>query len=201
MIQTTDGPAIAEVIASSTGGYTAEVMREADVPAFGAWVATRSSDGVLTLGVVGYVERGSMVSNRQAVALGREREALQREMPHVLELLRTTVDVHLLAHVDAGGRLRQTVPPHPPAIHDFVMEAPDAVVQAIGAPFDVLRTLASRIDEAVSAEDLLAATLRALRESRPTPAEGRSVVIDAGRVLSRLYRDDHERLQAILRRL
>jgi hypothetical protein len=195
-----DTPRLAEVIAASTGAYTAEVIRDAESPALGAWVAALGSDGGVTVGVVGHLERGSVAPNRRAVALGRDAETLQREMPQVLELLRTTIDVQLVAHVDAAGRLRQTLPPYPPAIHAFVHPLSRESLQQIGAPFDFLRTLSARIDEAVPAEDLLAAVLRALRDAR-APVDQHALLVHAGRVLSRLYRDDHERLQAILRRI
>jgi hypothetical protein len=195
------GVVLAEVVASTTGTFTAEVRRDVDEPALGEWVQVEGRDGIQALGIVAAVDRGSVAPNRQAVALGKDRETLRREMPHVLELLRTTIEVYVLAHVEAGGRLRQSLPPRPPDIHDFVRRVPVERLAEVVAPFDVLRILVARMDEAEAGEDLVAAVLRQLVRARETPADAHGTLVRAGRELSRLYRDDHERLQAILRRV
>ena len=207
-------PPAAEVIASSTREVLAEVYPEAEVPAFGSWVEveTEGADGrggAVLYGLVSHAETGSVEPGRQAVALGAEydRDRLRREMPQLLELIRTTVRAQILAYWDGAtvrdGRplVRQTLPPRPAALHDRVRPCGPEAVAAIAAPFDVLRTLARSPDPAVPADDLLAAALRGLYRSHGGGADGDAVLVAAGRALARLLDDDHERLQSILRRV
>lgn len=207
-------PPVAEVIASSTREILAEVYPEAEVPAFGSWVEvqTEGADGrggAVLYGLVSHAETGSVEPGRQAVALGADydRDRLRREMPQLLELIRTTVRAQVLAYWDGqstrDGRphVRQTLPPRPAALHDRVRPCAPEAVAAIAAPFDVLRTLARSPDPAVPADDLIAAALRGLYRSHGEGPDGEAVLVAAGRALARLMDDDHERLQSILRRV
>jgi hypothetical protein len=195
--------AIGEVIASSTRQFSAEVYDTAERPAFGSWVRVRPSAGGELYAVVSHIEMGSYDGSRQAVALGMTAEERQREMPMVQELLRTTLRAQVLAFRTPGAedRLRQTLPPHPPDIHDFVHPCADAHVRDMGAPYDFLRTLVQHPDSAVPVDDLLVAVLRQIGDAHASGAESRSALVAAGRALSRLLDDDHERLQSILRRV
>jgi hypothetical protein len=192
---------IAEVIESSTRSVLAEVYREARAPAFGAWIEVQSPGDRILYGVVSHVEIGSFDPHRRAVAFGMTEEELRSEMPQVLELLRTTFRAHLLAYRDPDGSLRQTLPPHPASIHQFVSVCAPTVVRQLGRPFDYLRTLATHPDPAVPVDDLLVAVLGHLYRAHEDARAGETVLVEAGRALSRLMDDDHERLQAILRRV
>lgn len=200
---------LAEVIESSTRHVVAEVCRDVEVPAFGSWVEVAADDGAALYALVSHVETGSVEPGRQAVALGRDRESLRREMPHVLELIRTTFRALVLAHWDGRSRdrssgqplVRQTLPPRPARLHDMVYACGVETVARIGPPYDVLRSLARNPDPAVPADDLLVAVLGGLFRAHGQGEEGERAVVDAGRALSRLLNDDHERLHSILRRV
>lgn len=193
---------LAEVIESSTRHLVAEVYREAEPPAFGSWVRVPHANGTELFGLVAHVEMASFEPNRRAVAFGKTTDELRREMPQVMELLRTTCRALVVAYRDADGRLRQTLPPQPAALHAFVLPCTDGDVCALGAPFDYLRTLVTNPDPAVPADDLLVAVLTGLHRAHGgAGAAADTVLVEAGRVLSRLLRDDHERLQSILRRV
>lgn len=192
---------IGEVIESSTRQFVVEVYASADVPAFGSWLCVTREDETTLFGLVSHVEVGSYDANRQAVALGLDEAERRREMPMVQELLRTVARAQVLAHRRPGAdRIRQTLPAHPPGIHDFVAPCPDADVQALGAPFDFLRTLVQAPDPAVPVDDLLVAVLGRIHEAHGGAHGGYDALTAAGRTLSRLFDDDHERLQSILRR-
>jgi len=199
-IRMSDGAPIGEVIESSTRELVAEVYEEAKAPAFGHWVQVEGN-GELLYGLVSHVATGSYDSTRQAVALGLSPDERAEEMPMVQELLRTTVRAQVLACRDREGRVRQTLPPHPPDIHDFIYPCPDEQVRRLTAPFDFLRTLVEHPDPATPVDDLLVAVLRRLYEAHGGEHGGRDVLVGAGRALSRLLDDDHERLQSILRRV
>ena len=187
----------------------AEVYPEVDVPSFGSWVEVETEDGSVLYGLVSHAETVSVEPGRQAVALGADydRDRLRREMPQLLELIRTTVRAQILAYWDGHARrdgqplVRQTLPPRPAALHDRVRPCGPEAVARLAVPFDALRTLARNPDPAVPADDLLAAALRQLYASHGGGADGEAVLVAAGRALARLLDDDHERLQSILRRV
>ena len=116
-------------------------------------------------------------------------------------LLRTTARARMLACRGPDGDIRQTLPPQPPDIHDFVTPCTDPEVRAFAAPYDFLRTLVEHPDPDVPVDDLLVAVLRGIHAAHGGEEGGREPVVRAGRALSRLLDDDHERLQSILRRV
>jgi hypothetical protein len=192
---------IAEVIESSTRAIVAEVYPEAEAPAFGSWVHVPSADGSALYGLVSHIEIGSVEPSRRAVAYGKTPDELRKEMPHVLELLRTTFRAQILAYKDPkSGKIRQTLPPHPAGIHSFVYPCDDDLVRSLGEPYDFLRTLARNPDPAVPVDDLLVAVLRQIHAANGGAELGNEALVAAGRVLARLLNEDHERLQSILRR-
>lgn len=192
---------IAEVIESSTRAFLAEVYREAAPPAFGQWVEVRRQDGAVLYGLVSHVEVGSYDPHRRAIAFGKTEDELRREMPQVMELLRTTFRAQVIAHTDARDVLRQTLPPHPAGIHDFVYACPPDTVRRLGRPYDFLRTLVRNPDPEVPIDDLVVAVLTHVYEAHGGRHGGADELVQAGRALSRLLNDDHERLQSILRRV
>ncbi|PEN13968.1 hypothetical protein CRI94_07905 [Longibacter salinarum] len=192
---------VAEVIESSTRSFVAEVYNDNDAPAFGTWVRADGRDGRDIFGLISHVEVGSYDGNRQAVALGVSEEDRQREWPMVQELLRTTVHAQILAHRDRDGRVRQTLPAQPPGIHAFTYRCEEDIVRELGAPYDFLRTLITQPADNVPVDDLLVAVLRHIYTAHGGETGGRPELVRAGRTLSRLLDDDHERLQSVLRRI
>lgn len=192
---------VAEVIESSTRQFVAEVYDESESPAFGTWLRVEGRSGGDVFALVSHVEIGSYDGNRQAVALGASEEDRRREWPMVQELLRTTVRAQILAHRGPGNRLRQTLPAQPPDIHAFVYRCDDDLVRDLGAPYDFLRTLITGTDDSIPVDDLLVAVLCRTYDAHGGEDGGRPELVRAGRMLSRLLDDDHERLQSILRRV
>ena len=200
-LATTMSEPIAEVIASSTRQFTAEVYKHAEAPAFGTWVGVEHRNGTTLYGLVSHIEHGSYETSRQPVALGKTKEELAQEYPQIPELLRTTFRAQVLACAEGDGTIRQTLPPHPPDIHDFVHACAAEAVQQLGAPYDYMRTLVQSPDPAVPVDDLLVAVLCQVRQAHGGDHGGEEELVRAGRALSRLLDDDHERLQSILRRV
>lgn len=192
---------IAEVIESSTRAFVAEVYREAEPPAFGSWVRVAQPDGGPLFALVSHVEIASYEPGRRAVAFGKTEDELRRELPQVLELLRTTFRAQVLAFQDARGTIRQTLPPRPAGIHAFVETCLPGEVAALGDPYDFLRTLVRNPDPSVPVDDLVVAVLSNVYEAGGGRHGGDTALVAAGRALSRLLNDDHERLQSILRRV
>lgn len=192
---------LGEVIESSTREWVAEVYRDAEPPPFGSWVQVHHQKGEVLFGLVSHVEVGAFEPSRQAIALGMTQEELRREMPHVLELLRTTFRAQIIAYQDQKGVIHQTLPPHPPGIHDFVYPCREDQVSQLGPPFDYLRTLVRHPDPSVPVDDILVAVLTSFHKAHGGRHAGGEALVQAGKALSRLLNDDHERLQSILRRV
>ncbi len=190
----------AEVIRSNTTLFEAEVYPDEPPPAFGSWVSVDSPEGNRIYALVSHIEMGSLETNRRATALRMDTEALQREMPHVLALLRTSIHAQVLAYRDASGHVYQTLPPFPPPIHGFVIAASQEEVRCLGSPYDFLRTLIVQATPGTPTDDLLVAAMHQLFAAHMGGPDGQRALIEAGRTLSRLMNDDHERLHSILRR-
>ncbi len=194
---------IGEVLESNTNTLKAQVPRDTEAPAFGSWVKVVQKDGLVVYGVVSMVEQGSLMPGRRTTALGKTTDELVREMPHVFELLRTSFTAQIVAYKDASGRLRQTLPPNPVAIHEFVDTCSSEELCQFTPPLDFLRTLVQRSDASVPMDDLLVALLQQIHAGYKSEGEQEAyrLLVNAGRTLSRLFGDDHERLQSILRRV
>lgn len=192
---------IAEIIESNTRAFVAEVYAGVEAPAFGSWVRVEHDRGFEVYGLVSHVEIGSLEPNRRAMAFGKTTDELRKELPHVLELLRTTFRAQVVVYRDEKNTMRQTLPPYPAAIHSFVYPCSPDLVRSIGEPYDFLRTLARNPDPAVPVDELLVAVLQQIYRSHVHELDGSQALIRAGRVLARLINDDHERLNSILRRV
>ena len=191
---------LAEVVASSTRALVAEVYRDDDAPAFGTWVEVGHPRGQTLYGLVSHVEIAPTDPGRRIRAHGLDEDEVLRERPHLPGLVACTLRAVLLAHRDAAGRMRQTLPPHPAPLHAFVRRAAPEAVAALAAPYDFLRTLALVPDPNVPVDELLVAALAAVADAHPDAARRDDALVEAARALSRLLRDDHERLHSILRR-
>lgn len=190
---------VAEVVASSTRALVAEVCRDDDAPAFGAWIAVAHPRGGTLFGLVSHVEIGPTDPGRRIRAHGLTDDEVRRERPHLPGLVACTLRAVLLAHHD-GQVVRQTLPPHPAPLHAFVRLATADEVAAIGPPYDFLRTLALTPDPNVPVDELLVAALANVAAAQPDAPRREAALVEAARALSRLLRDDHERLHSILRR-
>jgi hypothetical protein len=194
------GTRIGEVIESSTTTLIAEARRLHGAPDFGAFVRV---DGVDASGaardIVGTVHNASTLSlesNRRPVAYGKTEAELRREQPQIFELLRTQFDVFVLGTLH-GEQVVHLFPPQPARIHSFVHPCSDEQVRAITEDPQFLRSLLEATG--LPTDELLLATLgQALR----VRGEGAAIYLrQMGAELSRLLRDDYERLSSLVRRL
>ena len=132
---------IGEIIASESKSFKAQVATGAEVPAFGEWVCVQHPDGITTVGIVYSIQRESVEPGRQVEALGRTKEELEREMPHVFELIRTVFSCLVVGYQTKEGAFRQTIPPYPPELHAFVDLMEQALFERIQPPYDFFRLL------------------------------------------------------------
>lgn len=185
---------LAEVIESSTTELTAQCRRLHESPDFGSFVKVGAA--LTVIAQVYEIITGSVDVNRRPVAYGKTEEQLREEQPQIFELLRTEFKAKIVGY-SMQGVMRQLLPPQPPKLHSFVYACALEEVYEFTKKFDYFRTLTG-IGGAISDELLIAAIQQTCCAQ---PHTARQCVISAGKELSRLLRDDYDRLESILRRI
>jgi len=185
---------IAEVIESSTTTFTAQTRELHGAPPFGAFVKVSSS--VMIMAMIYEISTGSTELNRHPVAYGKTEAELKLEQPQIFELLRTEINALIVGYGDANG-MKQVAPPQPPRLHSFVYACTPEEVQEFTRKFDYFRTLAGI--GGTLADELMIAAIQ--QTCRVRGASARDCLIQTGKELARLLRDDYDRLESIFRRV
>ncbi|MBP0027442.1 HAS-barrel domain-containing protein [Roseofilum sp. Guam] len=203
---------IAEVIETATSEFLAQCLEPEDLnfpmmPAFGSFVRSlgvtpeRSAEpdtGYWVYAVVYHATTTPIDSIHRARALGLSLEQLRAEQPQIFAMLKTEfraaiVGFETLESAISRSRVYQHLPPRPPQIHQAVYQChPDEVIR-FSEDFDFIRILLEIPGTPVDA--LIAATLRTIYQLRHTE---HSWLVQAGRNLSLLLKDDYDRLRYIL---
>lgn len=196
--------AIAEVVSASITGVVAESWQGEGPdglplfarPRFGSFLRTQSADdGVSIMSVVYDVVTGPIDSNHRPAALRMSREQLKLEQPHIFALLRTEIHALTIGY-RADGRIYQHLPPRPPEVHDFVYPLTDAEIQSLTESLDFLGLIPAV--SAVPSDELLAAVVRESYRARQNDYQ---FLVSAGKALTHLFRDDYDRLVAVLKKI
>jgi hypothetical protein len=185
---------IAEVIESSTTEFAAQARDLHGSPPFGTFI--KSGTSPTSFAMIYSISTGNSDPNRRPIAYGKTEEQLRKEQPQIFELLRTEIRAKIIGYRDEYG-IQQLLPPQPPNLHSFVFTCTAEEVQAFTQRFEYLRTLLG-IGGTLSDELLIAAIQQTCRCQAQS---SRSCLIRAGKELSRLLRDDYDRLESILRRI
>lgn len=185
---------IAEVIESSTSEFAAQARKLNGSPPFGSFIKVGTAP--TNIAMIYDISTGSVDLNRRPVAYGKTEEQLREEQPQIFELLRTEIKARIVGYCDETG-MRQLIPPQPPQLHSFVYTCTPEEVQEFTRSFDYFRTLVG-IGGTLSDELLIAAIQQTCRCQA---GSARYCLIRAGKELSRLFRDDYDRLESILRRI
>lgn len=186
---------VGEVVESSTTTLVAEARKLHGAPDFGAFVRVES-DGRDLIGVVHNARTQSSEPNRRPMAYGKTEKELRREQPQIFELLRTQFEVLILGYLD-GDAMVHLYPPQPARIHSFVFPCRPQDLLAVTEDPQYLRSLLEA--PGLPTDELLLATLRRAVIARPDSAG--SYIARMGSELSRLLRDDYDRLSSIVRRM
>jgi hypothetical protein len=196
---------IGEVIESSTTGFTAGAYELLAAPPFGALVRAQArAEGMAVYGLVYDIRTGSKEPGGRALVRGRTYEGrdlydaeIYHEHPDLAEVLQTEFSAITVGFLE-NTRSYHYLPPHPPPVHYSVYECGGPELAAFTAETDFFRTLlfASHIPS----DELLAAVIRAAARARPGD-DGRAFLVQAGREVASLLKDDYDRLTAILRRI
>ena len=183
---------IGEVIESSTSEWTVQCWDLHASPPFGSFVRADSEPPVF--GLVSNVTTRSVEPNRRPTAYRKTAEELMMEQPQIFELLKTEFEVLVIGYVDSSA-IRQTLPPQPPRIHTFVRPCSTEETKRFTDHWDFLRSI---LTSKAPPDELIIAAVRNAFEAHN---HDMAYLVQTGKELSRLIRDDYDRLHSIIRRV
>ncbi len=200
---------IAEVIETSTTEFLAQCLEPEDLkfpamPPFGSWIKSKDEEtGNTVFAIVSHVTTSPIDSVHRARALGLSLEELREQQPQIFAMLKTEFRAVLVGFEtpstspngsrSQGGQIFQYLPPRPPQIHQAVYRCDPAEVVAFSEELDFLRILLQVAG--VPVEALIAAAIREIYDLRNRDREW---LIQVGRTLSILLKDDYDCLRYIL---
>ena len=190
---------LAEVVATSTTEFLAQCLEPKDLdfplmPAFGSWVKSQQDENsdIISYGVVYHATTAPIDSVHRAVALGLSLKELREQQPQIFAMLRSEIKV-VLVGFSSVGNIYQHLPAQPPQIHQAVYACEAEEIENFTNELNFLRTLVQMTNAPV--DELIAAVLRNVYQVRKCD---RNWLVQAGRKLSLLLKDDYDRLGAIL---
>lgn len=200
---------IAEVIETATTEFLAQCLEPEELnfpqmPPFGSWVKSRDEEsGNKIFAIVTSVTTTPIDSVHRARALGLSLDELREQQPQIFAMLTTefrativgfeTVNDRLNGDSNRPGQIYQYLPPRPPQIHQAVYRCQIEEVIRLSEKLDFLRILLQV--QNIPPEALIAASLREIYQLRKAD---RPWLVEAGRYLSILLKDDYDRLRYIL---
>ena len=191
---------IAEVVETSTTGFLAQCLEPdalsfAQMPPFGSWVKASDEDsGNCIYGVVYHATTSPLDSVHRATALGLSLTELREQQPQIFAMLKTEFRVAIVGFQPGGGDLTyQHLPPRPPQVHQAVYQCETEEILAFTEQLDFLKTLMDMGGAPV--DGLIAAVIRTVYQLRRLD---RDWLVQAGRRLNVLLKDDYDRLRVIL---
>ncbi|MBF2080020.1 MAG: hypothetical protein IGR76_16260 [Synechococcales cyanobacterium T60_A2020_003] len=202
---------IAEVIETSTTEFLAQCLEPDDLsfaamPPFGSWVkASDEESGNQIYAVVYHATTAPIDSVHRARALGLSLQELREQQPQIFAMLKTEFRAAIAGFqtpsLPSNGKsaaprpsaIYQYLPPRPPQVHQAVYYCEPEEILAFSESLDFLRTLLQVGQAPVDA--LTAAAIRTIYQIRKAD---RDWLVEAGRMLGTLLKDDYDRLRIIL---
>lgn len=205
-----DSAHIAEVIETSTTEFLAQCLEPEELsfpamPPFGSWVKSvdEESDNKI-FAIVTNVSTTPIDSVHKARALGLSLTELKDQQPQIFAMLKTEFRAVIIGfemppdNQQNGkkphtGKIYQYLPPRPPQVHQAVLRCESTEIVNFTNNPDFLRVLLQVPNTPV--ESLIAASLREIYRLR---GGDRQWLINAGRTLSVLLKNDYDCLKYIL---
>jgi hypothetical protein len=202
----------AEVIETSTTHFLAQCLEPDELnfpsmPPFGSWVkAIDEESGNQIYAIVYHATTSPIDSVHRARALGLSLQDLREQQPQIFAMLKTEFSAAIVGfktvqYADGNGNrprkigetIYQHLPPRPPQVHQAVLRGePDDIAQ-FSENLDFLRSLLDIHNAPVDA--LIAAAIREVYRVRQAD---RDWLVQVGRTLSVMLKDDYDRLRVIL---
>ncbi len=191
---------LAEVVATSTTEFCAQcleppVLDFPVMPPFGCWVRAADNETQNQIyGIVYHVSSSPIDTVHRTRALGLSLDELREQQPQIFAMLKTEFRAVIVGFQPPHSRrYYQYLPPRPPQIHQAVYRCSEAEIIGFTEQLEFLRTLIQLSGAPV--DDLVGAVLRYVYEIRRADSQW---LIQAGRKLSLILKDDYDRLRAIL---
>jgi HAS barrel domain len=199
---------LAEVIETSTTEFLAQCLEPEELsfpvmPPFGSWVKAVDEESFNQIyGVVYHATTSPIDSVHRARALGLSLAELREQQPQIFAMLKTEFRVAIVGYQPMeqrankwvlSDRIYQHLPPRPPQVHQAVYRCAEQEVVGFTESFDFLRILLQI--SGVPADSLAAATIREVYQLRKCD---RNWLVQAGRAVGVLLKDDYDRLRMIL---
>lgn len=202
---------IAEVVETATTEFLAQCLEPEDLnfaimPPFGSWVKARDEDsGNQIYAIVYHATTSPIDSVHRARALGLSLQELREQQPQIFAMLKTEFRAVIVGYqplyaarngssqLEFDQMVYQHLPPRPPQVHQAVYYCEPEEVIHFSEKLDFLRTLLQINGAPV--DGLAAATIREIYRLRQA---NRAWLVQAGRTLSLLLKDDYDRLRIIL---
>jgi hypothetical protein len=198
----------AEVIETSTTEFLAQCLEPEDLnfavmPPFGSWVKAQDEESANQVYAVVYHATTSPIDSvHRARALGLSLQDLREQQPQIFAMLKTEFRAAIVGFQpqqssNGATGLSETVyqhlPPRPPQVHQAVYFCEAEEVIHFSENLDFLRTLLQ-----VNGAPIDGLTAAAIREIYQLRKGDRTWLVQAGRTLSLLLKDDYDRLRIIL---
>jgi hypothetical protein len=205
---------IAEVIETTTTEFLAQCLEPdelnfAIMPPFGSWVKAQDEESGNTIYAVVYHATTSPIDSvHRARALGMSLPELREQQPQIFAMLKTEFRAAIVGFEQPSsgrngsknghvkGSLYQHLPPRPPQVHQAVYYCETEEVLQFSEEFDFLRTLLQ-----VNGAPVEALAAAAIREIYRLRQADQPWLVQAGRSLSTLLKDDYDRLRIILNQI
>ncbi len=200
---------IAEVIETTTTEFLAQCIEPEELdyprmPPFGSFVKSLDEEsGNKIIGIVTYVTTSPIDSVHRVRALGLSLSELRQQQPQIFAMLKTEfcttiVGFESFENSNNGkepqkGTFSQYIPPRPPQIHQAVYSCKPEEIIRFSDKLDFLRILLQT--KTTPPEALTAAVIRRIYHLRKND---RDWLIQAGRTLSILLKNDYDCLKYIL---
>lgn len=194
---------IGEVIESSTTSFTAGTYALLEAPPFGTLVRAQTRvDGMAIYGLVYEIRTGSKDPGGRAIVRGRTYTGrtlydgeIYQEHPDLAEVLQTEFSALTVGFV-RDSQIYQYLPPHPPPVHYSVYECSPEEFARFSTSYEFFRGVL--FASLMPGDELLAA---AIRHAAHTRDDSRGYLVQAGRKIAGLLKDDYDRLSALLERI
>ena len=200
-----DEQIIGEIIEASTTEFVAESRELHSPPPFGsfvkvAWTGESPSNDPFELqpaiyAVVHNASTAPVDTGRRLRAFWKDEEELKEQQPELDEWMLVTNFRAVIIGYCANGQVCQILPPKPPKLLTRVYPCEPGEIKRVTEQKHFLRTLL--LFPSAPTEEVVAAVIRTAWRICGQD----SFLIDAGKELANLLKDDYDRLQAIMRRI
>lgn len=188
--------AFGEVIESSLLNWGIQCWQLDSFPPLGALIQLEH-DNNHYFGIVSSIYTGPQDTSRKPFAFGKTIEQLQREQPHIFQLLHTTLTCIPLGYKQAG-KIFYEIPRKPAAIHTFAQVCSREESHQFFAHAEWLITFFALAQQSPIFDELLLAVLHNAHENGALSAKNIQEIID---IFSLLTHSDYRKLKIFLQRI